>query len=137
MTQPFSVGQSSDTYCRPALIAFGNTAQQVGTIFIHCPVANSSTMKITPLTIHRMSSDWWNHRFRLILRLRVVARGDQNTVGRFSVRTCSPERMISTIRNTLKKCCQPEPRRDPDRRTLGQRVLARVGGEEVLHRLAG
>ena len=63
-------------------------------------------MKMTPLTIHRMSSDWWNHRFRLILRL-PLPRGDQNAVGRFSVRTCSPERMISTIRNTLKKCCQP------------------------------
>ena len=63
-------------------------------------------MKITPLTIQRMSSDWWNHRFRLILR-RLLLRGDQNAVGRFSVRTCSPLRMISTIRNTLKKCCHP------------------------------
>ena len=53
-----------------------------------------------------MSRDWWNQRFRLIFRL-PFHRGDQNTVGRFSVRTCRPERMISTIRNVLKKCCQP------------------------------
>ena len=61
---------------------------------------------MSPLVIHRMSSDWWNHRFRLILRLPLL-RGDQNTLGRFSVRTCRPDRMISTIRNVLKKCCQP------------------------------
>ncbi len=59
-----------------------------------------------------MSSDWWNHRFRLILR-RPLFRGDQNAVGRFSVRTRRPERMMSTIRKTLKKCCHPSHAGNP------------------------
>jgi hypothetical protein len=59
-----------------------------------------------------MSSDWWNHSVRLILRAGFDL-GDQNTVGRFSRRTVRPVRMISTIRNTLKKCCQPSQAGNP------------------------
>ena len=39
-------------------------------------------------------------------QLSALRRGVQNTVGRFSLRTRRPERMISTIRNMLKKCAQ-------------------------------
>ena len=36
--------QSSEAYCRAAETAFGTTAQSVGTMRTHWPVANSSTM---------------------------------------------------------------------------------------------
>ena len=58
------------------------TDQSVGTSRIHCPVENSSTTNTTPLTSHRMSSDWCSHRLMLILRFGLPF-GLQNTVGRF------------------------------------------------------
>ena len=98
-------------------------SQLVGTTRIHCPVANSSTTKMTPFTSHRMSSDWWNHRFRLILPRPFFAHfGVQKAAGRFSVRTCSPDRMMSTIRNTLKKCCQPSHAGSPTGAPSGSSV---------------
>ena len=84
----------------------GNTSQLVGTMRIHCPVTNSSTTNTTPLRIQNRSSPWWNQIVRLVLPLGLFL-GAQNTAGRFSWRIVRPDRMISTIRNTLKKCCQP------------------------------
>ena len=123
MTQPSSSGQSRERYWSPADTAFWMTSQLVGTTRIHWPVVNRRTTKTSPFTSHRMSRDWWNHRLRLILPWPPFDQpGVQYAGGRRSVRTCRPERMISTMRKTLKKCCQPSQAGSPTGAPSGRGV---------------
>jgi hypothetical protein len=131
LIHPFSVGQSSDAYWRAADRAFGITSQLVGTIRIHCPVANNRTANTRPLRIHSASSVRWNQSSRLILvggflvLISPLLFRVQWPLGRVVVRTCQPVRMMSSRKNAFRKCChanqagilpapQPEAPNGPD-----------------------
>ena len=93
--QPFSAGHSKDAYCSPAEMAFGKTSQLVGTMRAQCPVTNSRTMKIRPLSIQNRSSEVWSQRLMLIFLPPFL--GCQTAGGFCWVRTRSPDCRIRAM----------------------------------------
>ena len=76
-------------------------------------------MNTTPLMTQSRSNAKCDHSVMLMrFGSPLVLRGPsllrtQVAGGRVCVRTSQPERMISTIRNMLKKCCQPSHAGNP------------------------
>ena len=98
----------------PADRAWWKTYGSVGMMRIHWPVTNSRITKTTPLSSHRPSRAWCIQMvieyFFGVLPLAENSeslRGVKFAGGRCSERICRPVLMISTMRNMLRKCCQP------------------------------
>ncbi len=72
-----------------------------------------------PLSTQSGSKKRWNHRSRLIfsdgflVRITLLLLRVQYALGRRFVRTIHPDRMINTMINIFRKCCQPSQAGNP------------------------
>ncbi len=72
-----------------------------------------------PLSTHSGSRKRWNHRSRLIfsggflVRITLLLLRVQYAPGRWFVRTIHPDRIINTMINMFRKCCQPSQAGNP------------------------